>query len=164
MLPEHLHKQLSVLVQRSLFIDIFKPSPDYVDVPGKDKQGSEVADALFWVFFPNSGAISGGLLSSTYLVSSSFSMARWSNMFLSFSWAISSTRALGEKHRWPKAATKLILPLSHRFRNKNETIASLKEEIFSQLGTTLGIDTQGHTTLFPENKKLDKLKISLPLL
>lgn len=97
MLPEHLHKQPSVLVQRPLFRDIFKPSTDYMDIPGKDGQRSEGMAALFRMDLHDPGAISGGLPSFTYLASSSFSIARWSNMFLSFSWAISSTRALGKE-------------------------------------------------------------------
>lgn len=108
--PEHLQKQLSVLVQRSLFRDIFKPSPDDTDVPGKEGQGSWGVDALVWVLAPILGLYLEVFPAFPYLASSSFSMARWSKTFLSFSWAISSTRALEKEHRWPMVLT---LPPHH---------------------------------------------------
>lgn len=49
------------------------------------------------------------------------------------------------------------------FRSENDSTASLNQ-IFSPLRTTSGIDTRGYNVLFPENRKLEKIKMSMPLL
>lgn len=57
------------------------------------------------------------------------------------------------------------LPSLHTtpFRSGKESTASLNQ-MFSPLRTASGIDTRGYNILFPENRKLGKVKMSMPLL
>lgn len=71
-----------------------------------------------------------------YLSSSSFSTARWSNMFLSFSWAISSTTALQKEHKWARVAADLALPAapSERGENTASQVVLLAQAVSPALG------------------------------